>query len=69
MECKVAKSEEELERKAEEDLQQIEEKQYEVALKERGISNLIKVRTCFLWKESKSGLKPLKKISAQKGFD
>ncbi|AYZ73354.1 9-O-acetyl-N-acetylneuraminate esterase [Fusobacterium necrophorum] len=50
LECKVAKSEEELERKAEEALQQIEEKQYEVALKERGISKLIKLGLAFCGK-------------------
>ncbi|CAL7870765.1 9-O-acetyl-N-acetylneuraminate esterase [Fusobacterium necrophorum subsp. funduliforme] len=53
LECKLAKSEEELERKAQEALQQIEEKQYEVALKERGISKLIKLGLAFCGKKVK----------------
>lgn len=50
-ECKLAKSEEELERKAEEALQQIAEKKYEVVLQERGISKIISLGLAFYGKK------------------
>lgn len=53
MECKLAKSEEELEKKAQEALQQIEEKKYEVVLKERGISKIVSLGLAFYGKKVK----------------
>lgn len=53
LECKLAKSEEELEKKAQEALQQIEEKKYEVVLKERGISKIVSLGLAFYEKKVK----------------
>lgn len=53
LECKLAKSEEELEKKAQEALQQIEEKKYEVVLKERGISKIVSLGLAFYGKKVK----------------
>ena len=50
-EFKTAEKEEELEKKAEEALKQIEEKQYDASMKEHGIKNIIKIGMSFCGKK------------------
>ncbi|KXA14722.1 hypothetical protein HMPREF3206_00941, partial [Fusobacterium equinum] len=51
LEFKLAKSEEELEKKAKEALLQIEEKQYDVEMKQRGIKNILILGIAFCGKK------------------
>ncbi|EFS21511.1 hypothetical protein FSBG_01008 [Fusobacterium gonidiaformans 3-1-5R] len=51
LELKVAKSEEELEKKAKEALQQIEDKKYDIEMKERGIQEIIPLGISFYGKK------------------
>ncbi|HEY4533108.1 MAG TPA: PD-(D/E)XK nuclease domain-containing protein, partial [Fusobacterium sp.] len=50
---KVAKSEEELEKKAKEALGQIQEKKYDMEMKERGITNIVTLGIAFYGKKVK----------------
>ncbi len=53
LECKIAKSEEELEKKANEALLQIQEKRYDTEMKERGIQEIVKLGIAFYGKKVK----------------
>ncbi|CAL7867110.1 9-O-acetyl-N-acetylneuraminate esterase [Fusobacterium necrophorum subsp. funduliforme] len=50
LELKIAKSEEELEKRAKEALEQIEEKNYDVSMKQKGVSNILKLGLAFYGK-------------------
>ena len=52
-EFKVAKTEDELEEKAKEALKQINEKEYDIYLKEEGIKNIYKIGMSFCGKKLK----------------
>lgn len=60
LELKIAKSEEELEKKAKEALQQIEEKKYDIEMRERGIQEIIPLGISFYGKKIQV-LKSMKK--------
>ena len=53
LECKIAKSEEELEKKAKEALLQIQKKRYDTEMKERGIQEIVKLGIAFYGKKVK----------------
>ena len=53
LEIKVANSKDELDKKLEEALKQIEEKQYDIVMKQRGINKVLKVGLAFFGKEVK----------------
>ena len=53
LEFKIAKSEEELEKKAKEALLQIQKKRYDTEMKERGIQEIVKLGIAFYGKKVK----------------